>query len=88
MTNYTLIIRTWFGNGRTYFTMRIVKPDQNEIVIPFTYGHGHATFLGAARDALGIGRDDPSVSYLIDEVSVARRKDLHCEGRSFARARV
>ena len=82
-TNYTLIVRTWFdkSGGNTYYSMRIVEPNGDDLILPYAYGHGYATFIHSARIALGLPEGDDSANYLVDETKVARRKDLHNEGK-------
>lgn len=82
-TNYTLIVRTWFekSGGNSYYTIRVVKPNHDDLIVTFAYGHGFSTFIHSARVALGLSRDDDSVHFLVDETKVARRKDLHNEGK-------
>lgn len=83
-TNYVVIVRTWFdkNNGNTYYSMRVVEPNGDDFILPYAYGHGYATFIHSARIALGLPEGDDSASYLVDETKVARRKDLHNEGKA------
>ena len=83
-TNYTVIVRTWFDKkgGNTYYSMRVVEPNGDDFILPYAYGHGYATFIHSARIALGLPEGDDSARYVVDETKVARRKDLHNEGKS------
>ena len=79
---YTLCVRRWFNQGSSYFTMRVVTPEGEQLFAPFQYGHGYATAIHEARKALTeAGTPAPEDAYfLVDETSVTRKKDMHKEG--------
>ena len=96
MRNYALSVRTYMNsNGNTYYTMRItfrerktltvgddLSYDMDSFVVPKTYGHGYATYVDKATEILGnYGEDIDTVRFVVDEVKVSRRKDLHNGGK-------
>lgn len=79
---YTLCVRTWFTQGNSYFTMRVVTPAGAQHFAPFQYGHGYATAIHEAKTLLvEAGTPAPDDAYfLVDETPVTRKKDMHKEG--------
>jgi hypothetical protein len=93
MQVYTISARRWFDkpNGNSYFTMRISGEDTSivsngnvNIVVPFEYGHGYATYTQRALEVLGLTYEDEkngNVKFIVDETEVMRKKDLHYGGK-------
>lgn len=92
---FTVCARRWFDkvNGNSYYTLRVVCPDGTSEIVDITYGHGYATYLDAGRKA--VERMYPNlnfephshltepngVKWVLDEVEVMRKKDLHNGGK-------
>lgn len=87
---FTLCVRTWRDktHGNTYYSMRVVPPTTyrspltNEERESFTfsreYGHGWATYVDrATKWAEAYGLDTTGARFIVDEVEVTRKKDLH-----------
>ena len=81
-TQYTLVVRRWFdkANGNSYYSMRVIGQDK-DFIVPFTYGHSESTYRYHACEALGIeipnDIDERREMFIIEEIQVPRRKDLH-----------
>lgn len=82
---YVVAIRSWYDGHNSYFTGRIFGGDEL-LYIPFQYGHGEGNYRIEALKVLGIDHtvtdwEITSALIGIDCANVARRKDLHKQGR-------
>ena len=79
---YVLCVRTWFRQGSSYYSMRIVTPTGGETFTPMAYGHGYATAIHKAKEKMeSLGFPIPEgARFIVDETSVSRKKDLHKTG--------
>jgi hypothetical protein len=81
-THYTLVVRRWFdkANGNSYYSMRVIGQGK-DFIVPFSYGHSESTYRYHACEALGIeipdDIDERREMFIIEEIQVPRRKDLH-----------
>lgn len=81
---FTLCVRRWFHKtyGNSYYTMRVVCPDGSAELVEITYGHGHATYVDSAQKVIEqAGWTSENQKFIVDEVEVMRRKDLHNNGK-------
>lgn len=90
--NYGLAVRSYMdSNGNTYFTMRVTFPERVHgdnnvpldcIITPKAYGHGYGAYIEAAERYVGAyGEDLDNVRWVVDEIRVDRRRDLHNGGK-------
>lgn len=87
-TPYALCVRRWLDkpNGNWYYTFRVIGQGQ-DITASFEYGHGDNTIALHACDVLGMDWvamdwEQRRAVFVIDEVIVSRRKELHNEGKT------
>ena len=71
---YVLCVRTWFRQGSSYYSMRIVTPTGGETFTPTTYGHGYATAIHKAKEKMeSLGFPIPEgARFIVDEPPVVR----------------